>query len=121
PPAITKSGRSSPTSNPHSFMVTSSLRALTSVFAVRLRHVGRRPVCGNRRDAPQFGELSRSLVRPFPHSRSAYRVWGASPVGGPAPRYNTPRNHQKRPLEPYFKPAQLHLQATLLILAARSV
>src|SRR6185295_749092 len=33
-PAITKSGRSSPTSNPQSFMVTSSLRGLTSVCTV---------------------------------------------------------------------------------------
>src|SRR4051812_28732804 len=65
-PAITNSGRSNPTSNPQSFMVTSSPRALTSVSTV------------------------------------------ASPEGAPAPRYDAPRNHQQRPLQPNIEPAEFH-------------
>jgi hypothetical protein len=42
----------------------------------RVRPVSRRPVCGSRRIAPRFANVDRSLVRPFPHRRYAYRVRG---------------------------------------------
>ncbi len=57
--------------------------ALTFGYAVRLRPVSRRPACGSRRNAPRFMNIDRSLVRPFPHRRFAYRVGGASPRAGP--------------------------------------
>ncbi len=44
---------------------------------VRLRPVSRRPVCGRRRIAPRLTSVDRSLRRPFPHRRFAYRVRGA--------------------------------------------
>ncbi len=52
--------------------------ALTFGYAVRLRPVSRRLACGSRRNAPRFMTIDRSLVRPFPHRRYAYRVRGAS-------------------------------------------
>ncbi len=45
-------------------------------YRVRLRPVSRRPVRGSRRIAPRFANVDRSLVRPFPHRRYAYRVRG---------------------------------------------
>ena len=52
-------------------------------YRVRLRPISRRPVCGSSRIAPRFTNADRSLVRPFPHRRYAYRVRGASPQAGP--------------------------------------
>ena len=57
--------------------------AKASRYRVRLRPVSRRPACGSRRNAPRFTDIDRSLARPFPHRRYAYRVRGASPRAGP--------------------------------------
>jgi hypothetical protein len=40
------------------------------------------PVCGSRRIAPRFANVDRSLQRPVPHWRFAYRVRGASARAG---------------------------------------
>jgi hypothetical protein len=56
--------------------------AKATCYRVRLRPVSRRPVCGSRRIAPRFANVDRSLQRPFPHWRFAYRVRGASPRAG---------------------------------------
>src|SRR3954463_8036447 len=81
-PAITNSGRSSPTSNPQSFMVTSPPRALTSVSAVASPEGAPAPRC----DAPRYNnprplqpdiepaEFHGDLTAAGPHERLRSRI-----------------------------------------------
>ena len=90
--------------------------ALTFGYAVRLRPVSRRPACGSRRNAPRFTDIDRSLVRPFPHRRYAYRVRGASPLrGAPAPGFAEPCSAVRGRTSLRFAPRLRHISPLLFI------
>ncbi len=90
--------------------------ALTFGYAVRLRPVSRRLACGSRRNAPRFMTIDRSLVRPFPHQRIAYRVRGASPLrGAPAPGFTEPCSAVRGRTSLRFAPRLRRISPLLII------